>query len=79
MPAEPLKTEVHIDPAIGAVEVKITARVEDEDLVLRAHKVKRDVDDTTVKTRPVDPQRIPIDWTKTRGALTFFTTGQGFG
>ena len=35
MPAGPLRTEVRIDPAIRAVEVKITARVEDEDLVLK--------------------------------------------
>ena len=35
MPGEPLETEVQIDPAIGAVEIKITARVEDEDLALR--------------------------------------------
>jgi hypothetical protein len=34
MPDEPLRTSVTIDPAIRAVEVKITARVEDEDLVL---------------------------------------------
>jgi hypothetical protein len=81
------------------VEVKITARVEDEDLVLgllkdrdeeprertvyffdtpdlelfnvglvlRARKTKGDVDDSTVKIRPVDPRRIPIDWMKTEG------------
>ena len=99
MPDRPLKTEVQIDPAIQAVEVKITARVEDEDLVLgllkdrdaepeertvyffdtpelalfdvglvlRARKVKGDADDTTVKIRPVDPARIPIDWMKTAG------------
>lgn len=34
MSSEPLKTSVQIDPAIRAVEVKITARIEDEDLVL---------------------------------------------
>jgi len=34
MAGEPLKTEVRIDPAIEAVEVKITARIEDEDLIL---------------------------------------------
>ena len=34
MPDKPLKTQVQVDPAIQAVEVKITARVEDEDLVL---------------------------------------------
>jgi hypothetical protein len=99
MTERPLKTEVQIDPAIQAVEVKITARVEDEDLVLgllkdrdaepeertvyffdtpalalfdvglvlRARKVKGDVDDTTVKIRPVDPTRIPFDWMKTEG------------
>lgn len=99
MPRQPLKEEVHIDPAIRAVEVKITARIEDEDLVLRlleksgeepeertvyffdtpaldlfdkgvvlrARKVKGDVDDTTVKLRPVDPARIPFDWMKTEG------------
>lgn len=99
MPDRPLKTEVQIDPAIQAVEVKITARVEDEDLVLgllkdrdaepeertiyffdtpalalfdvglvlRARKIKGDVDDTTVKIRPVDPARIPIDWMRTEG------------
>ena len=95
----PLKTQIQIDPAIQAVEVKITARVEDEDLVLdllkdrdeepkertvyffdtptlqlfdvglvlRARKTKGDVDDSTVKIRPVDPKRIPIDWMKTEG------------
>jgi hypothetical protein len=99
MPSEPLKTAVQIDPAIRAVEVKITARIEDEDivlrllkqsgeepetrtiyffdtpglalfdagLVLRARKVKGDEDDSTVKLRPVDPARIPIDWMKTEG------------
>lgn len=99
MPGEPLKTEVRIDPAISAVEIKITARIEDEDLairileqsgeepevrtiyffdtpgldlfdaglVLRARKVKGDEDDSTVKLRPVDPARIPIDWSKTDG------------
>jgi hypothetical protein len=99
MPDRPLKTQVQIDPAIQAVEVKITARVEDEDLVLgllkdrdeepkertvyffdtptlqlfdvglvlRARKTKGDVDDSTVKIRPVDPKRIPIDWMKTEG------------
>jgi len=99
MSDKPLKTEVQIDPAIRAVEVKITARIEDEDLVLgllkdrggepqertvyffdtpklelfdvglvlRARKVKGDVDDTTVKIRPVDPARIPIDWMETEG------------
>lgn len=34
MADEPLKTSVSIDPAVRAVEVKITARVEDEDKVL---------------------------------------------
>lgn len=99
MPGNPLKTEVRIDPAIQAVEVKITARVEDEDLVLgllkerdeepeertvyffdtpgldlfdvglvlRARKIQGDEDDATVKIRPVDPKRIPIDWMKTEG------------
>lgn len=99
MTENPLKTEVRIDPAIQAVEVKITARVEDEDLilgllkdrdeepqertvyffdtptlelfdvglVLRARKTKGDTDDSTVKVRPVDPTRIPIDWMKTEG------------
>ena len=38
MPYEPLKTEVQIDPAIRAVEVKITARIQDEDLVIRLLK-----------------------------------------
>jgi len=99
MPYEPLKTEVQIDPAIRAVEVKITARIQDEDLVirllkqsgeepetrtifffdtprlelfdvglvLRARKVKGDEDDSTVKLRPVDPARIPLDWMRTDG------------
>jgi hypothetical protein len=99
MTEKPLQSEVKIDPAIGAVEVKITARVEDEDLVLgilkeqgeepqertvyffdtpklelfdvglvlRARKVRGDVEDTTVKIRPVDPARIPIDWMATEG------------
>ena len=99
MTSEPLRTEVHIDPAIRAVEVKITARIEDEDLVLRllrqsgedpetrtvyffdtpgldlfdaglvlrARKIKGDIDDSTVKLRPVDPARIPIDWMRTEG------------
>jgi hypothetical protein len=99
MTEKPLRSEVKIDPAIGAVEVKITARVEDEDLVLgilkergeepqertvyffdtprlelfdvglvlRARKVGGDVEDTTVKIRPVDPVRIPIDWMATEG------------
>jgi hypothetical protein len=89
-----IKTEVQLNPAIRAVEVKLTARIEDEDLVLellkdtgeepeertvyffdtpklelfdvglvlRARKKAGDVDDTTVKLRPVDPARIPIDW-----------------
>jgi len=99
MPDEPLKTQVQIDPAIGAVEIKITARIDDEELalrlmkqsgedpktrtiyffdtpklelfdaglVLRARKTKDDEDDSTVKLRPVDPARIPLDWTKTEG------------
>ena len=99
MTGEALKTEVQIDPAIQAVEVKITARIEDEDLildflkrsgeepqsrtvyffdtpglglfdkglVLRARKIDGDDDDSTVKLRPVDPARIPIDWVKTDG------------
>ncbi len=94
-----IKTEVQLNPAIRAVEVKLTARIEDEDLVLgllkesgedaeervvyffdtpgldlfdaglvlRARKKQGDVDDTTVKLRPVDPARIPIDWTTTEG------------
>ncbi len=99
MPDNPLKTEVQIDPAIRAVEVKVTARIEDEELalkflkksgeepetrtiyffdtpeltlfdaglVLRARKVKGDTDDSTVKLRPVDPARIPIQWMETEG------------
>jgi integrase len=35
--------------------------------VLRPRKVKGDVDDSTVKIRPVDPARIPIDWSETEG------------
>ena len=94
-----IKTEVQLNPAIRAVEVKLTARIEDEDLVLgllkesgedaeervvyffdtpgldlfdaglvlRARKKHGDVDDTTVKLRPVDPARIPVDWTTTEG------------
>ena len=34
MADQPIMTEVEIDPAIGAVEIKITARLEDEDLTL---------------------------------------------
>lgn len=99
MVGEPIKVEVQLNPAIRAVEVKLTARIEDEELVLdllkdsgedaeervvyffdtpglhlfdaglvlRARKRKGDVDDTTVKLRPVDPARIPIDWTTTEG------------
>jgi hypothetical protein len=99
MASEPLKTSVQIDPAVRVVEVKITARIEDEEkilqflketgeepkrrtvfffdtpqldlfdagLVLRARKTKDDVDDTTVKLRPVDPARIPLDWMQTEG------------
>jgi len=98
MSAQQVKTEVQIDPAIGAVEIKITARIEDEDLileylkrselepesrtiyffdtpelalfdvgvVLRARK-RPGEDDSTVKLRPVDPARIPINWVKTEG------------
>ena len=44
-----------------------TLELFDVGLVLRARKVKGDVDDTTVKIRPVDPARIPIDWMKTEG------------
>jgi hypothetical protein len=96
---EQLKRELRIDPAIRAVEVKITARIEDEEtvlrllkatgeepqartiyffdtatlelfdagLVLRARKIEGETDDTTVKLRPVDPARIPINWMKTDG------------
>ena len=99
MTSEPLKTAVQIDLAIRAVEVKTTARIEDEDLALGLLKQsgedpeartvffsdtpalscsmpgwcsgrarsKADVDDTTVKLRPVDPARISIDWMKTEG------------
>jgi hypothetical protein len=34
MPEQPLRTSVQIDPAVQTAEVKITARAEDEDLVL---------------------------------------------
>jgi len=34
MADQSIKTEVRIDPLIGAVEIKITARIEDEDLIL---------------------------------------------
>jgi hypothetical protein len=99
MPDEPLRTAVQIDPAIRSVEVKITARIEDEQvvlrlfersgevpqtrtiyffdtpglglfdagLVLRARRIKGAADDSTVKLRPVDPARIPIDWVTTEG------------
>ena len=99
MANEAIQAEVQLNPAIRAVEVKLTARIEDEalvlrllkdsgeepeqrvvyffdtptlelfdaGLVLRARKKVGDVDDTTVKLRPVDPVRIPIDWTKTEG------------
>jgi hypothetical protein len=94
-----LKREVRIDPAVGSVEVKITARIDDEDLilrlleqrgeepqertlyffdtpelalfdvglVLRARRIKGDTDDSTVKIRPVEPSRIPLDWVETEG------------
>ena len=97
--SDELSRTVQIDPAISAVEVKLTAHIEDEDLVLglldkageepesrtvyffdtpaldlldaglvlRARKVKGDEDDSTVKLRPVDPARIPIDWVHTEG------------
>ena len=99
MSTESVRTEVQLNPAIRAVEIKITARIEDEDLVLgllkragadaeermvwffdtpglalfdtgvvlRARKKGGGTDDTTVKLRPVDPARIPIDWVKTDG------------
>ena len=98
MADQSVKTEVAIDPRIGAVEIKITARIEDEDLildylerrreepeartiwffdtpglglidagvVLRARK-RPGEDDSTVKLRPVDPAKIPINWVKTEG------------
>jgi len=98
MADQSIKTEVRIDPLIGAVEIKITARIEDEDLILdylkrskeepetrtiyffdtpdlglfeagvllRARK-RPGEDDSTVKLRPVDPAKIPINWVKTEG------------
>ena len=39
----------------------------DVGLVLRARKIKGDIDDTTVKVRPVDQARIPIDSDGDRG------------
>ena len=98
MADQSIKTEVRLDPRIGAVEIKITARIEDEDLILDYLKRSREEpeartiwffdtpdlglfdagvvlrarkrpgeDDSTVKLRPVDPAKIPINWVKTEG------------
>jgi hypothetical protein len=90
---------LELDPLIQTVEMKITARAEDEDkviaalerkgvepesrevyfydtpdltlfnagVVLRSRLKRDDVDDTTVKLRPVDPETIDEEWKTTEG------------
>jgi hypothetical protein len=94
-----LQRTVEIDPSIGAIEIKITARAKDEDavraaldsagieaekrevyffdtpelalfdagIVLRARLVHDGADDSTVKLRPVVPERLSEYWKELDG------------
>jgi len=61
--AETLKREIQIDPAIGAIEIKLTARAKDEDEVLAA-----------LERADVDPERREI-WFYDTPDLRLFESG----